>query len=119
MDPRIVRSTPASEIFTPERCFIVEIWNDNANPSVSIARSRVAPGVTTQLHSLDVDERYLMFSGMGEMQVGDLATSVGAGDVVVIPKGTPQRITNTGEEDLVFYCVCCPRFEPQSYQALE
>jgi hypothetical protein len=68
VDARIVHPDPASEFFTPERCFIVEAWNDDADPSVSIARSRVAPGVTTQLHSLDVDERYLVVAGWARLR---------------------------------------------------
>ena len=72
------------------------------------------------MHSLDVDERYVIFSGVGEMQVGDLeASCVGPGDVVVIPAGTAQRIRNTGDDDLLFYCVCSPRFRPGSYRAVE
>jgi mannose-6-phosphate isomerase-like protein (cupin superfamily) len=41
------------------------------------------------------------------------------GDVVVIPAGTQQQITNEGTSDLVFYCVCSPRFTPGSYTSLE
>ena len=120
MIARIVRPDHAPELMTAERCFIVETWNDEADPSVSIARSRVAPGVTTQLHSLDVDERYVIVAGRGEVQVGDLGpTAVAPGDVVVIPAGVPQRIKNDGAEDLVFYCVCSPRFQPGAYRALE
>ena len=35
------------------------------------------------------------------------------------PAGTAQRITNTGESDLIFLCVCMPRFTPDSYESLE
>jgi mannose-6-phosphate isomerase-like protein (cupin superfamily) len=35
--------------------------------------------------------------------------------VVVIPAGTSQMITNTGKIDLVFYCVCTPRFTADRY----
>ena len=120
MSARIVRPDPASERVSPERCFILESWNDESDPAVSISRARVPPGVTTQLHSLDVDERYVIVSGQGEMEVGDAPSrGVEPGDVVVIPAGTPQRITNAGEEDLVFYCVCSPRFRSEGYEALE
>jgi mannose-6-phosphate isomerase-like protein (cupin superfamily) len=120
LNARVVRSDPTSEHLTPERCFILESWNDESDPSVSIARSRVTPGVTTQLHLLAVDERYVIVAGHGEVQVGDLQpTAVGPGDVVVIPAGSPQRIKNGGDEDLVFYCVCSPRFQPDGYRALE
>jgi mannose-6-phosphate isomerase-like protein (cupin superfamily) len=119
MDARIVRPDLAAESATAERCFVLESWNDESDPAVSVARARVAPGVTTQLHSLDVDERYVVVAGEGEVEVGDLpAVEVALGDVVVIPAGVPQRITNNGQEDLVFYCICTPRFRPDGYEAL-
>ena len=114
MKSQIIQPDLTSEFLTPERCFILETWNDDSDPSVSIARSRVAPGVTTQLHALDVDERYVIVAGRGEMMVGDLQPgAVGPGDVVAIPAGTPQRIKNIGDQDLIFYCVCSPRFRSE------
>lgn len=54
------------------------------------------------------------------MEVGGLlATEVGVGDVVLIPPGCPQRITNTGSADLVFLAICTPRFMPQAYEDIE
>jgi len=120
MQQRVVRPDSASELLTPEGCFILESWNDESDPSVSISRARVEPGVTTELHSLEVDERYVIVSGTGDVEVGDLPPKrVGPGDVVVIPASTPQRIANNGGDDLVFYCVCSPRFRPDAYRALE
>jgi len=111
---------PAEEVTTRERCSILESWNDDSDPSVSIARARVDPGVTTQPHTVDVDERYVIVEGRGVVTIGDLPSEeVKPGDVVVIPAGTPQRITNTGSVDLVFYCVCSPRFTNDGYTALE
>jgi len=106
---------------TPERCIILEVWNDPADTAGSIALARVEPGVTTQLHRLNgITERYLVVAGAGMVKVGDhLREPVLSGDVVVIPAGTPQQITNTGTEDLQFYCVCSPRFSPECYENLE
>jgi len=120
MDSAIVRPDPASEFSTEERCSILESWNDASDDAVSIARARVAPGVTTALHRVDVAERYVILEGRGVAHVGDLApTEVGPGDVVLIPAGVPQRIANVGPTDLLFYCVCTPRFRPEGYESLE
>ena len=58
--------------------------------------------------------------GNGDMEVdGGEPTSVSPGDVVEIPAGVSQRITNTGDDDLLFFCVCLPRFTPDCYESLE
>jgi mannose-6-phosphate isomerase-like protein (cupin superfamily) len=121
METRIRKPDEKSEFLTPERCWIQEIWNDPSDTHASIARARVRPGVTTQLHRLrEVAERYLVVSGSGLVEVDKLPPDrVQTGDVVVIPAGTPQRITNVGDTDLVFYCICTPRFSPNCYEALE
>src|SRR5687767_10676402 len=97
-----------AEYDTPERCYINELSNAAADPEVSIARARVLPGVTTRWHRLrDIAERYVIIEGQGLVEVGGLpATTVGVGDVVLIPPACPQRITNTGPADLVFLAIC-------------
>ena len=63
-----------------------------------------------------VDERYVIVSRKGKVEVGDLPpTVVSEGDVVRIPVNTPQRITNVGDVDLVLLCVCSPRFVQSAY----
>jgi mannose-6-phosphate isomerase-like protein (cupin superfamily) len=106
---------------TPERCFIVEICNQDVYPALSIARARVEPGVTTAWHTVEgTVERYLIAGGRGRVWVGELPPEeVGPGDVVTIEAGVRQRITNIGDRDLIFFCVCTPRFEQNNYRALE
>ena len=59
-------------------------------------------------------------SGVGVVEIGERAAEqVIAGDVVVIPPGVRQRISNNGKEDLIFYAICTPRFTPDCYQALD
>ena len=121
MSGKVIRPESSGEFFTPERCHILESWNDPSDWAVSIARARVEPGVVTQLHRLrDVEERYLIVQGTGTVNVGELgAITVMAGDIVVIKSGVAQQITNTGNEDLIFYCICSPRFSPECYESLE
>ena len=116
-----VSHDPVDEFHTAERCHIRERWNHWQDPDCSIAEARVEPGVTTAWHWLDgVVERYRMISGQGLVEVGDLPpTVVKVGDVVVIPAGVRQRISNTGDRDLIFDCICTPRFTPGCYHSLE
>ncbi len=121
MKPIVARPDESREFSTTERCSILEVWNDARDSSASIARARVASGITTQPHRLHgVVERYLIIEGSGFVRVGDsIEQAVAAGDIVVIPAGVTQQITNTGESDLVFYCVCSPRFTAERYESLE
>jgi mannose-6-phosphate isomerase-like protein (cupin superfamily) len=116
----ILKQDLTKEFTTPERCSIFESLNAT-NDSLSVARARVAAGVTTKWHAVDgTVERYIIAEGKGRVQVGDLEPEdVGPGDVVLIPAGVRQRITNIGQADLIFYCVCTPPFEQKNYQDLE
>ncbi|MGB5628947.1 MAG: cupin domain-containing protein [Woeseiaceae bacterium] len=108
------------EVWTSERCYISELVNDENWPEFSIARTRVEPGVTTQLHALAVHEVYVIESGTGQMTVGDDAPfPVGPGDTVSIPQHVAQSIENTGPDDLLFLCVCAPRFSQECYTSKE
>ncbi|MEM1358761.1 MAG: cupin domain-containing protein [Bacteroidota bacterium] len=109
-------TNPEQEFYTTEGCYIIEIINQPVHAELSIARARVPAGVTTRWHTVDVREVYYLLSGQGHAEVGEEAWDVGPGDAVTIPPGLRQRITNTGSDDLVFLCVCTPRFRPEGYQ---
>jgi mannose-6-phosphate isomerase-like protein (cupin superfamily) len=102
------------EYLTPERCYIAENFSDK---DVSIARATVKPGITTKAHHLEkIQEIYIITAGEGKVAFSGLEpTFVSVGDVIVIPTGVSQKITNIGRTDLVFYCVCTPRFTEDCY----
>lgn len=107
------------EYWFREGCHITEWSNSEADPDISIARARVEPGRTTRWHRLDaITERYVILGGSGRAEVGGEAHNVQVGDVIVIAPGQPQRITNTGNDDLIFLAVCTPRFRPASYSEI-
>ena len=111
---------PETEIYLEEGCYIVELHNTGTDTDCSIARARVEPGMMTELHCLrGIVERYVMVAGRGEVEInGQAPAAVAPLDVVTIPAGVSQRIRNTGDIDLVFLCVCTPRFETEKYMQL-
>ena len=121
----LFRPASLQPFYTEERCHIVEYMNTPDCAEVSLAECRVAAGVTTALHSLKVAERYVIRRGRGLMELAgnDPAArqvfSVQPGDCVLIPPGCAQRIKNIGDEELLFLCVCTPRFQSEHYVALE
>lgn len=121
MKEAIRRANANAEFYTDERCFITEVSNFDGDEAVSIARARVEPGQTTRWHRLrDTVERYVILSGRGRADVGDLGPQdVEPGDVVLIPAGCRQRITCTSAETLVFLAICSPRFRPEAYEDIE
>lgn len=121
MNPEIRPINTALEFWTPERCYVLELSNSASDPEVSIARARVEPGVTTRWHRVNgITERYVISEGNGRVEIGDLGPqNVGPGDVVLIPPGCRQRITNIGQVDLIFLAVCSPRFKPESYEDID
>lgn len=120
MHAQILKANEADEYYFDEGCFILELSNTLADPEVSIARARVKPGATTQWHHLNgVVERYVILAGNARVEIGELPPqAVSTGDVVIIPPQCPQRITNTGTDDLIFLAICSPRFTCDVYEAL-
>lgn len=120
-EPFIIHNEATPEYYLEERCHITEWWNSPHDRAISVARARVEPGVTTRLHRLKgVTERYVILEGVGRVEVGGLTPQrVGSGDVIVIPPGTPQRITNTGNSDLIFLAICTPRFTQDIYEDID
>lgn len=121
MTPILKRADLKEYFFNDEGCHITELANHAEDGEVSVARARVEPGITTSWHSLEqTTERYIIVAGEGLAEIGDQAPlRVCAGDTLIIPPSYPQRISNTGEGDLVFLAVCTPRFKPENYRTLE
>lgn len=111
----------AKETLTEERCHIREIINNPEDAAVSIAQARIEPGVTTAWHAvLNTAERFVIRAGSGVVEIGDTpAEPIATGDTVYIPAGVKQRVHNNTNDDLIFDCVCTPRFEWKNYQAFE
>jgi mannose-6-phosphate isomerase-like protein (cupin superfamily) len=122
MQPMIIKAENLKETLSPERCYIFDNYGFSRGDSqISIARARVEPGVSTIAHHLeDTQEIYLITKGEGKVHLGGIEPAeVCHGDVVVIPPGASQKITNIGKVDLIFYCICMPSFVQENYRSDE
>ncbi len=119
MHPYVRKLQRSDEYYFKEGCYIIEVSNTDQDGAVSIAHVRVLPGQQTAWHWLtETYERYVILRGQGLVEVGDAAAAaVNAGDVVLIPPGTRQRISNTGEIDLGLMAICSPRFSLENYHS--
>lgn len=77
----------------------------------SLAEATLAPGQSTQRHHhVKTEEVYYILEGGGQMVVGSEQRRVGPGDAIAIGPGSEHMLTNTGREDMVFLCCCCPAY---------
>ncbi len=114
----VCKPAPGDEFPSAENVAILESWNTVRDPGLSVARARLAPGEATEPHCLDqTTERYLVVAGSGTVRIGALGpVDVGPGDVVFIPPGISQHVANSGDGDLIFYCLCTPAFDESDYR---
>jgi mannose-6-phosphate isomerase-like protein (cupin superfamily) len=106
------------EFYTDEKCHIIEMMNIPEIENVSVSQARVEPGITTQNHALHFDEIYYILEGEGEMQINyEEIRQLSKGDLAFIKRGSSQRITNSADIDLIFLCICTPRFKPEGYSS--
>jgi mannose-6-phosphate isomerase-like protein (cupin superfamily) len=88
--------------------------------NLSLAEATVAPGGTTIEHRhRRSEELYLVTAGAGTLRIGDEERVVAVGDCVAIPPGTPHRLHNDGEVDLVVVCACSPPYSHEDTVLLE
>lgn len=90
--------------------------NSDNDEALSIARVRVLPGQTTKLHALKgTVERYVILNGQALVTVGSKETKIKEKAVISIAPDQPQKIYNTGQQDLIFLAICTPRFLQSNY----
>jgi len=116
----IIKPDEQKEFDTEERCHILELLN---NPSIdknlSIARARVKPDIETALHTLEGVEIYYILEGKGLVEIDGQSQEIGPGHLAYIDKKKTQKIKNIGSTDLLFLCICHPRFKLEDYTSLE
>ena len=108
----------AKEFYIDEGCHIIEILNQADHPDISISRARVEPHQSTEIHYLDKTvEIYYILSGEGIAVIGNESIKIKPGDLIHIPADVDQHVINQSGEDLLFLCICSPRWTPAIYKS--
>ena len=75
----------------------------------SLAEAILPPGRATEEHRHPIaEEIYYILSGQGRMRIEGEERDVRQFDGVAIPPGSPHKLWNTGDRDLVLLCICVP-----------
>jgi mannose-6-phosphate isomerase-like protein (cupin superfamily) len=77
-----------------------EFVGDKHGVSISFLLVNAPPGGGPELHRHDYDEVIIVLEGHATCVAGDDGREVKAGDIVVIPAGTPHRFVNSGDRPL-------------------
>lgn len=64
--------------------------------SISFFITRNLPGTGPKLHRHPYEETFIIQEGEGRYTVGEETIEAGAGEIVVVPAGTPHKFVNTG-----------------------
>jgi len=90
-------------------CELLHPTRENLNLPYSIAHAILKPSERSRPHRLKTSsEVYFILEGEGEMHVNDEQVHVGPGQMILIPPGHWQHISNTGAIDLKFLCIVNP-----------
>ena len=85
----------------------------------SLAEATIPPGAETLLHRHgESEEIYHVTAGRGAMTLDGEVFDIGVGDSVLIPPGTPHKVKNTGDADLVILCCCAPAYSHDDTELL-
>lgn len=74
--------------------------HDEGLTQLSMWRQIMAPGAATPPHDHDCDEVVLCLSGHGEVHLAGRVHRFGPASTVVLPKGRPHQIFNSGDTPL-------------------
>jgi len=86
----------------------------------SVALITIPPGKASLLHyHPQAEESYTILQGEARVQLGAEEGSLTAGHSILIPATMQHKISNHGDQDLVFLAICIPAWEPDNSVYLE
>ena len=75
-----------------------------------LAIAKLEKGKVLESHVDPMEEIYFIWSGKGEMEVGDETRAVEPGDAIWIPAGEKHALRNNGEEEIIILVVASPNW---------
>ena len=102
------------EFITKDGSTIRELmaYRNAAVQRMSLAEASLPPDGKTACHAHPhAEEIYYFLQGTGRVLVGDIFYEVKPGDSILHPPGVRHQTWNTGNETMVFLCVCVPAYE--------
>jgi mannose-6-phosphate isomerase-like protein (cupin superfamily) len=98
--------TPIKELLSPLK--------DSVATHYSVALARMPRGEKNLPHRLKTSsELFIVIEGRGVVHVEDEAAQISAGAIIYVPPGGLQWMENTGDSDLVFYCIVDPPWKAE------
>jgi mannose-6-phosphate isomerase-like protein (cupin superfamily) len=73
--------------------------------TISLILDYSDPGTGPRLHRHSYDETWVVIEGNVTFQAGDERETAGAGDVVIVPAGSPHKFTNQGPGRSRLVCI--------------
>jgi mannose-6-phosphate isomerase-like protein (cupin superfamily) len=112
----------SKEIIAGDNTLLKELFNplkDDLDLRYSFAVGRVQQGGSTYLHRLKHSEVYFLLKGTGEFIINGETAIVGASQAIYIPPGASQKVTNVGNDELLFVCIVDPAWKEDDEEILE
>ena len=91
--------------------FLCELYhpkNGDKDLPYSMAYAKLKPGSSSLKHELGQDELYIFTQGKGYISIEGEKIPIHSGQSIIVPRKKLQYLSNSGEEDLCFYCIVSP-----------
>ncbi len=118
----VLRRSDRESFRTKDGSGVVELVHPSfsAAGAQSVAEATLPAGGETIAHLHERSEEIYMFTaGVGRMQLGEQIFEIAAGDSVVIPPGTPHKLWNAADAELVLLCICAPAYSHEDTVLLD
>ena len=84
-------------------------WHFVKNPNLGVIRKRVPSGCSEVRHYHEKAEQFFyVISGRATLETDGVINEIRPDSGVHVPAGVPHRLSNQGEEDLVFIVISTP-----------